>query len=89
MLTDGEKTKLVHRLHRINGQVTGIENMILDGRYCIDILRQIAAAKGALERVGNIILESHSRSCVVEHIKDGRDEEAIDELMSVINALYK
>ncbi len=89
MLNEDEKRKLAHRLHRIGGQVDGIEKMITEGRYCIDILRQIAAAKSALDTVGMIILESHAKSCVVSAIKHDRETEAIEEMMTVIKAFKK
>lgn len=89
MLTEEEKIKLGHRLHRISGQVEGIERMIEEGRYCIDILRQIGAARSALENVGMFILESHAKSCVVSAIREDRGEEAIEEMMAVIKAVKK
>lgn len=89
MLTDAEIDKLSLRLRRIKGQVDGIEKMVADRRYCIEILQQIGAARAALYQVGLAMLESHSRSCVVEAIKKGAEEEAITELMGVYKALHK
>ena len=59
-----DKEALVKRLHRIEGQVRGIERMVEEDRYCIDILTQIAAVKTALEQVGAKLLEDHVTHCV-------------------------
>ena len=73
-----DKDLLVKRLHRIEGQVRGIERMVEDDRYCIDILTQIAAVKTALEQVGAKLLEDHVKHCVRDAIASG-DERAADE----------
>jgi DNA-binding FrmR family transcriptional regulator len=72
------KPLLVKRLHRIEGQVRGIERMLEEDRYCIDILTQIAAVKTALEQVGVRLLEDHVTHCVRDAIASG-DEHAADE----------
>ena len=59
-----DKDRLKKRLHRIEGQVRGVERMVDDDRYCIDILTQIAAVKTALERAGLEILQDHVNHCV-------------------------
>ncbi len=89
MLSEVEVAKVAQRLRRIKGQVEGIERMIQDRRYCVDTLQQVAAARAALYQVGLMILESHSRSCVVEAIKSGQEEETITDLMGVYKALNK
>ena len=89
MLNDMEVEKVSRRLRRIQGQVGGIEKMVQDHRYCIDVLQQLAAARAALYQVGMAMLESHSQSCVVDAIQKGHEKEAIDELMSVYKALHK
>lgn len=60
----GDKDALLKRLRRIEGQVRGLERMVEDERYCIDVLTQIAAVRTALERVGLRLLEDHVRHCV-------------------------
>ncbi|MDY3973507.1 metal-sensitive transcriptional regulator [uncultured Veillonella sp.] len=89
MLTDMEVDKVTRRLRRIKGQVEGIERMVEDHRYCIEVLQQIGAVRAALYQVGMIMLESHSRSCVVEAIKKGNEDDAITELMGVYKSLHK
>ena len=59
-----DKDALVKRLHRIEGQVRGVERMVEDDRYCIDILTQIAAVSTALESLAFKILDEHVRHCV-------------------------
>ena len=66
-----DKDALVKRLHRIEGQVRGIERMVDEDRYCIDILTQIAAVKTALEQVGAKLLEDHVTHCVRDAIASG------------------
>ena len=65
------KDALVKRLHRIEGQVRGIERMIEEDRYCIDVLTQVAAVKTALEGVAAKLLEDHVTHCVAEALASG------------------
>lgn len=89
MLTDHESEQLTRRLRRIKGQIEGIEKMVQDKRYCVDTMQQIAAARAALYQVGMLLLESHSRSCVVDAVQSGHEEQAMTELMGVFKALHK
>ncbi len=89
MLTDKEKGELKQRLKKIGGQINGIEKMLDEGRYCIDVVQQILAARAALNRVALIILESHAKSCVVTAIKENRADQSIDELMDVLKQFTK
>ena len=66
-----DKEALVNRLHRIEGQVRGLERMVTEERYCIDILTQIAAVSTALESVSVKLLEDHVRHCVTDAIVAG------------------
>ena len=65
------RTALIKRLHRIEGQVRGVERMVEEDRYCIDILTQIAAVRTALEQVAAKILEDHVTHCVAEALASG------------------
>ena len=89
MLTDKEKSELKLRLKKIIGQTNGIDKMLDDGRYCVDIVQQILAARAALNKVALIILESHAKSCVVNAIKENRADESIDELLNVLKQFTK
>jgi DNA-binding FrmR family transcriptional regulator len=66
-----DKEALVKRLHRIEGQVRGIERMVEDDRYCIDILTQISAVNTALESLAFKILDEHVRHCVAGALSSG------------------
>ena len=63
---NNDKELLLKRLRRIEGQIKGIQGMVENERYCVDILTQISAAKSAINAVGNMILENHIRGCVKE-----------------------
>lgn len=82
------KKKLKSRLNRIEGQVKAINRMIEEDVYCDDVLNQISSAKSALNGVGKTLLEAHMKSCVVDQLKEGR-EEVVDELLYTINKLLK
>ena len=82
-----DKDALVKRLHRIEGQVRGIERMVEDDRYCIDILTQIAAVNTALEAVALKILDEHVRHCVAGALTSGDETDAAtktDELLQAV-----
>jgi DNA-binding FrmR family transcriptional regulator len=86
MLSDDEKKKLNNRLRRVIGQVEAIGRMIENDEYCVDILMQLSAATGALDKVGQIVLKQHIQTCVSDAITSGNldDRNAkIEELMKV------
>ncbi|MCR5153340.1 MAG: metal-sensing transcriptional repressor [Lachnospiraceae bacterium] len=86
--SEEEIKSLVSRLNKIEGQIRGIKNMVLDGRYCPDILVQAAAVNAALGSFNRELLESHINTCVVTDIKEGR-EDTTKELMDIIKKLMK
>jgi DNA-binding FrmR family transcriptional regulator len=80
------KRKLETRLRRIAGQVAGLERMVAEDRYCVDILLQIAAVRAALDGAGKLLLGAHVESCVADAIASGRPRERqqkLDELIEV------
>jgi CsoR family transcriptional regulator, copper-sensing transcriptional repressor len=82
-----DKAALKKRLHRIEGQVRGIERMVDDDRYCIDILTQVGAVKTALESLGLEILEDHVTHCVRDALASGDAKTAAqksDELLAAV-----
>jgi len=89
LLDEQEKSNITRRLRKVGGQINGIEKMLNDSRYCVDILQQVIAARSALSQVALIILESHTKSCVVNAIRDDRAEESIEELMKVLSKFAK
>jgi DNA-binding FrmR family transcriptional regulator len=83
------KDQLQARLRRIEGQVRGIERMVDEDRYCIDVLTQISAIQAALDKVALGLLDGHARHCLREGIAEGRSEEMSTELMSAVGRLLK
>ena len=82
MATHGyDKERITKRLHRVEGQVRGIERMVEDDRYCIDILTQIAAVRTALESIGYEILSDHVTHCVSDALASGDAESANEKVM--------
>jgi CsoR family transcriptional regulator, copper-sensing transcriptional repressor len=82
-----DKDALRKRLHRIEGQVRGIERMVEEDRYCIDILTQVGAVKTAIERLGFEILEDHVTHCVKDALASGDAKAATqksDELLAAV-----
>ena len=86
--SEEEYKSLIHRLNRIEGQIRGIRGMVEKNVYCTDILMQVAAANAALNAFTRDLLGSHIRTCVVQDIRDGKDE-IIDELLNTLQKLMK
>jgi len=87
-----DKAALVKRLHRIEGQVRGIERMVEDDRYCIDVLTQIAAVETALEAVASKVLEDHVGHCVAGALASGDEAQAkekTEELLAAVNRFVR
>ena len=80
---EDDKKKLLQNLKRIEGQVRGIQSMVEDGRYCIDVIIQIQAARAALQQVGFTLMEHHAKGCVAEAIRLGK-EDSIDEMLETL-----
>jgi DNA-binding FrmR family transcriptional regulator len=81
------KDSLVKRLHRIEGQVRGIERMVVEERYCVDVLTQIAAVSTALESVALEMLDDHVNHCVAGALASGDEDDArvkTDELLAAV-----
>lgn len=86
---DKELKSLVNRLNRIEGQVRGIKNMVETDVYCTDILIQVSAVQSALNAFNKELLTNHIKTCVVNDIKNGKEDEVIDELMTTIKKLMR
>ena len=86
MMDEEAKQKALARLSRIEGQVQGVQRMVEEGKYCVDILLQLSAIQGAVEQVRKILLGRHIESCVTEAMASGRAEDRqkkIEELLEV------
>lgn len=86
--TEQESKQLINRLSRIEGQIRGIRGMVEKNVYCTDILMQVAAANAALNAFTRELLGNHIRTCVVQDIRNGKDE-TIDELVQILQKLMK
>jgi DNA-binding FrmR family transcriptional regulator len=80
-----ESAALLTRLRRMEGQVRGVQKMIEEGRYCVDIVTQLQAISAAADKVAEQVLEGHIRGCVADAIREQRGDEAITELMTVLS----
>ena len=78
------KKDLQDRLRRIEGQVRGLQRMVEEDKYCIDILTQLSSVSAALKAVGMGLLDGHVRHCVRESIEQGNGDEKIEELMTAV-----
>ena len=79
---------LMNRLKRIEGQVRGIERMLEENVYCVDILMQVSAVTSALNSFNKVLLANHLKTCVADNIREGNDE-VIDELALTLQKLMK
>ncbi|MEK7180984.1 MAG: metal-sensitive transcriptional regulator [Patescibacteria group bacterium] len=77
------KQKAVRRLRIATGQIKGLEKMIEEGKYCIDVINQSRAVKEALSSFEDLILENHLSTHVVEQMKSGNSKKAIKEILSI------
>jgi DNA-binding FrmR family transcriptional regulator len=88
VIDDETKVKALGRLRRIEGQVQGIQRMVEEEKYCVDILLQLTAVEGAVEQVQRLLLGRHIESCVADAIRSGsaRDrQKKVDELLEVFS----
>lgn len=81
--------KILARLKRIEGQMRGIQRMVEDGKYCVDILTQLSSAIAATEKVGLIVLQDHIKGCVRDSMTGKNADERIDELVMVVERFLK
>jgi DNA-binding FrmR family transcriptional regulator len=82
------KEQLLTRLRRVEGQVRGIEGMVEDDRYCIDVLTQISAVQAALDKVALGLLDDHARHCVIGG-PEAQQDERTHELMAAVGRLMR
>ncbi len=83
------KLKVIRRLKLIEGQVRGLQRMVSDEKYCIDVITQTSAIKEALSGVEDLILENHLSTHVLEQMKGGKEKRAIDEILKVYKLAQK
>ena len=83
--SDEEKKRIISRLNRINGQISGISKMVENDAYCNDVLIQLSAAKNSIKSLSEYILENHLSTCVARDLENG-DFDAIDEIISLFKS---
>ena len=85
-LCGDDHPKVIARINRIEGQIRGLKKMVEEDRDCLHVLRQIAAATGALRSLGGVILEDHLRGCVSTAIQNQQNEsELITQVIEIFN----
>ena len=80
-----DKARVLKRLNYIEGHLGGIRKMVEEDKYCVDILRQTYAVRKAIEKLEAMILEDHLHGCVPEGIREGRENEVVEELVQLYN----
>lgn len=83
------KEDLIRRLKKVEGQVKGLQRMIESDKYCVDVLVQVAAVRAAVNKVGTMIFEYHSRGCLLKAVEEDDKDAAIDELIGVLTKFVK
>ncbi|CAN5568624.1 metal-sensitive transcriptional regulator [soil metagenome] len=82
-----DKDALLKRIKRVEGQVRGVQRMVQEEAYCVDVLTQVTAIKRALEKVSLLVVEDHLRGCVLDAVKAGDPADAEEHLAEITNAL--
>jgi DNA-binding FrmR family transcriptional regulator len=78
------KNSALNRLKTVRGHMDAVIRMVEEERYCPDIMKQVSALEGSLEGVNRVLLQNHIETCVLEHVKEGRSEQVVDELMETL-----
>ena len=77
------KVDALKRLSYIEGHLSGVRRMVEDDKYCVDILKQTFAVRRAIQKLESRLLQGHLHSCVIEGVKDGREDQVLDELVEL------
>lgn len=83
------KEDLIRRLKKVEGQVKGLQRMVENDKYCVDVMIQVSAVRAAVNKVGAMIFEYHSRGCLKKAIEEKDEDAAIDELIGVLTKFVK
>lgn len=84
-----KRTEVLKRLSFIEGHLQGVRRMVEQDKYCVDILKQTYAIRRAIEKMEGLMLDNHLHTCVVEGIKDGREDEMVNELVELYELANK
>ncbi|HTP10565.1 MAG TPA: metal-sensitive transcriptional regulator [Anaerolineae bacterium] len=91
-MDEEHRTTIVKRLRSISGHVNGIERMVVEDAYCIDVIKQVQAVQAALSKVNDLILENHLNTCVIEAVRGDNKkdrERVLDEIVEVFEMAQK
>jgi DNA-binding FrmR family transcriptional regulator len=83
------KQDALRRLSYIEGHLAGVRRMIDEDQYCVDVLKQTYAVRRAIEKMEGVLLDGHLHTCVIEGIRDGRDQQVVDELLALYELANK
>ncbi len=83
------RDEALKRLSYIEGHLSGIRRMIDDDKYCVDVLKQTYAVRRAIEKMESLLLDGHLHTCVLEGVRDGRDQQVIGELLELYELANK
>ena len=89
MQNELQKSDALKRLAYIEGHLQGVRRMVDDDKYCVDVLKQTYAVRRAIEKLEALMLDSHLHSCVLEGIKEGRDDQVLGELVELYQLANK
>jgi len=82
-MNDDKRTDVLKRLAFIEGHLQGIRRMVEQDKYCVDVLKQTYAVRRAIEKMEALMIDNHLRTCVIDSIKDGRQDEVMGELVEL------
>ncbi len=83
-MKDAHKKTALNRLKTVRGHLDAVIAMVDDERYCPDIMKQVSALQGSLEKVNRVLLQNHVETCVVHAVAEGRSTEIVDELLETM-----
>ncbi len=83
------RAQALKRLNYIEGHLSGVRRMIEEEKYCVDILKQTYAVRRAIEKMEALLLDGHLHTCVVEGVRDGREEQVVGELLELYELANK
>ncbi len=83
MLNKKEEKKLINRLHILQGQMAGLEKMLTENKYCVDIIRLSLAIQRSLQSFNQVMLENHLQEHAIGQLKHGQEKKAIRELLDI------
>ncbi len=88
-MKEEHKKTAMNRLKTVRGHIEAVMNMVEEERYCPEVMKQVSALQGSLEKVNRILLQNHIETCVMHAVEEGRSEEIVDELLETLRYTNK